>query len=108
METISTGGSEENVYFEATSSSSMSNSTEFDLDAFLKTQLGSRSRDIAGSVSLSIVYGVIFVSGLLGNACTCVVIATNKHMHTATNFYLFSLAISDLVMLILGEYYSLG
>jgi len=103
MEPVWTGGSEGNIY-EVTSSSPSSNSTEFNLDEFLKTNLGSRSRDVSGSVALTVVYGVIFVTGLLGNACTCVVIATNKHLHNATNFYLFSLAISDLVMLILGQY----
>ncbi|XP_048480295.1 pyrokinin-1 receptor isoform X1 [Plutella xylostella] len=53
-------------------------------------------------VSMTVVYAVIFVSGLLGNASTCVVIARNRSMHTATNFYLFSLAVSDLLLLICG------
>ena len=80
----------------------MFNSTEFNLDAFLKTHLGSRSRGFVASLALTAVYGIIFVTGLLGNMCTCVVIATNGYLHTATNFYLFSLAISDLLTLILG------
>ncbi|XP_012287927.1 neuropeptides capa receptor [Orussus abietinus] len=33
---------------------------------------------------------------------TCIVITTNREMHTATNYYLFSLAVSDLMMLVLG------
>ncbi|KAH9392547.1 G-protein coupled receptor, partial [Tyrophagus putrescentiae] len=37
-----------------------------------------------------------------GNICTCIVIARNKYMHTATNYYLFSLAVSDLLLLVLG------
>jgi len=107
METVLAGYSEASAYDEVTSvSSTMSNSTEFDLDAFLKAHLGSRSRDFPESLALTVVYGVIFVTGLLGNACTCVVIATNAHLHTATNFYLFSLAISDLLTLVLGQCYS--
>ena len=31
------------------------------------------------------------------------VIVRNRSMHTATNYYLFSLALSDLVILLLGE-----
>ena len=106
METIFAEDGEAGVYDDSSSASpSPSNSTEFDLDVFLKTHLGSRSRDLAGSLSLTVVYGIIFVTGLLGNACTCVVIATNGHLRTATNFYLFSLAVSDLLTLILGQWY---
>jgi len=124
MEAVLTGNSSTYAY-EVTSS--IYNSTEFNLDAFLKNHLGSRNRDLPGSlaltiiiiiiiiitifhlpgsVALTIVYGLIFVTGLLGNACTCVVIATNGHLHTATNYYLFSLAISDLLTLILGQYHN--
>lgn len=53
-------------------------------------------------VPLSITYAIIFVAGILGNISTCVVIARNRSMHTATNFYLFSLAISDLMLLVCG------
>jgi len=103
MEAVLTGNSSTYAY-EVTSS--IYNSTEFNLDAFLKNHLGSRNRDLPGSLALTIVYGLIFVTGLLGNACTCVVIATNGHLHTATNYYLFSLAISDLLTLILGQYHN--
>ena len=51
---------------------------------------------------ISIIYITIFFTGLIGNVSTCVVIARNKSMHTATNYYLFSLAVSDLLLLISG------
>lgn len=51
-------------------------------------------------VPMTICYILIFVAGLIGNVSTCIVIFYNKYMHTATNFYLFSLAISDLVLLL--------
>ncbi|XP_050346613.1 pyrokinin-1 receptor-like isoform X2 [Nymphalis io] len=53
---------------------------------------------------------LIFITGLFGNLFTCVVIIRNKSMHTATNYYLFSLAISDLLLLVSGmpqEMYSI-
>lgn len=53
-------------------------------------------------IPMTLIYTVILVTGVVGNICTCVVIARNKYMHTATNYYLFSLAISDLLLLILG------
>ncbi|KAF5284458.1 hypothetical protein FQR65_LT13536 [Abscondita terminalis] len=53
-------------------------------------------------VPITLLYASIFITGLLGNICTCIVISRNKCMHTATNYYLFSLAISDLLLLISG------
>lgn len=53
-------------------------------------------------VPISILYASIFISGTIGNISTCVVIARNKSMHTATNYYLFSLAVSDLLLLVSG------
>uniref|UniRef100_A0A1Y1K175 G-protein coupled receptors family 1 profile domain-containing protein n=1 Tax=Photinus pyralis TaxID=7054 RepID=A0A1Y1K175_PHOPY len=53
-------------------------------------------------IPFTILFGAIFLIGLIGNISTCVVIARNRAMHTATNYYLFSLAISDLLLLISG------
>ncbi|MGH0173311.1 UNVERIFIED_CONTAM: hypothetical protein FKN15_074015 [Acipenser sinensis] len=49
-----------------------------------------------------ITYLTIFVVGACGNALICIVIAQHKVMRTTTNYYLFSLAISDLLVLLLG------
>lgn len=54
-------------------------------------------------IVLTVCYALIFVAGVLGNLITCIVIARNNFMHTATNFYLFNLAVSDLILLISGE-----
>nr|ADG27752.1 CAPA receptor variant A [Rhodnius prolixus] len=51
---------------------------------------------------ITFTYGILFISGLFGNLAVCIVIAYNKSMHNATNYYLFSLAMSDLVLLLLG------
>ncbi|XP_044762326.1 pyrokinin-1 receptor-like isoform X2 [Coccinella septempunctata] len=53
-------------------------------------------------IPITVIYVLTFFSGLIGNISTCIVIAKNKSMHTATNYYLFSLAISDLLLLISG------
>ncbi|XP_027205887.2 uncharacterized protein LOC113799396 isoform X2 [Dermatophagoides pteronyssinus] len=54
------------------------------------------------TIPMTILYILILVTGVIGNVLTCVVIARNRYMHTATNYYLFSLAISDLLLLVLG------
>lgn len=59
---------------------------------------------------ITVLYTIIFITGLLGNIFTCLVIIRNKSMHTATNYYLFSLAVSDLLLLLSGmpqEIYSM-
>lgn len=53
-------------------------------------------------IPITVVYGIIFIFGLVGNVSTCIVIARNKSLHTVTNYYLFSIAISDLLLLISG------
>lgn len=54
-------------------------------------------------ILLTVIYVIIFITGVLGNVVTCIVIAKNKGMHTAVNYYLFSLAVSDLLLLVSGE-----
>lgn len=60
------------------------------------------SNSLTMIVSMSILYIVIFFTGVFGNLGTCIVILRNKYMRTATNYYLFSLACSDLLLLVLG------
>ncbi|XP_036853731.2 neuromedin-U receptor 1 isoform X2 [Manis javanica] len=47
-------------------------------------------------------YLLIFAVGTVGNGMTCMVILRHKTMHTPTNYYLFSLAVSDLLVLLVG------
>ncbi|XP_050088229.1 prolactin-releasing peptide receptor-like [Anopheles aquasalis] len=51
---------------------------------------------------ITIFYCFIFVAGIVGNLSICIVIAKNKSMHTATNYYLFNLAVSDFMLLLFG------
>ncbi|KAA8589497.1 neuromedin-U receptor 1 [Etheostoma spectabile] len=69
-------------------------------EEYLEKYLGPRR----SSVFLPIchIYLVIFMVGVVGNVLTCTVIARNKVMWTPTNYYLFSLAVSDLLVLLLG------
>lgn len=68
----------------------------------LELLLGPRRQDLVKVIPVTIIYALIFVTGLVGNVSTCVVIARNHYMHTATNYCLFNLAVSDLMMLLLG------
>jgi hypothetical protein len=54
-------------------------------------------------VSMTIVYGLLIVLGLVGNTVTCYVILRNSSMHTITNYYIFSMAVSDFLFIWLGN-----
>uniref|UniRef100_A0A8C9FRF5 Neuromedin U receptor 2 n=1 Tax=Pavo cristatus TaxID=9049 RepID=A0A8C9FRF5_PAVCR len=51
---------------------------------------------------MALVYSVIFVVGVIGNFLVCLVILKHRNMKTPTNYYLFSLAVSDLLVLLFG------
>nr|BAU94245.1 neuromedin U receptor 2 [Takifugu rubripes] len=53
-------------------------------------------------VPVCVTYLSIFLVGVLGNSLTCAVIVHYRVMQTPTNYYLLSLAVSDLLVLLLG------
>lgn len=76
----------------------------------LEESFGPKRDSLYVVVPVTVIYVTICLTGLIGNVSTCVVISRNKSMHTATNYYLFSLAISDLLLLLSGlpqEMYSI-
>ncbi|XP_007229228.3 neuromedin-U receptor 1 [Astyanax mexicanus] len=68
--------------------------------AYLEKELGHQRSPFF--LPMCIVYLLIFLVGVVGNALTCIVIARHRVMRTPTNYYLFSLAMSDLLVLVLG------
>ena len=51
---------------------------------------------------ITIFYVIVFISGLLGNISVIVVIIKSKGLHCAMNFYLLSLALADILIILLG------
>lgn len=74
-----------------------------DIDSYLAVVLGPKQLSLNWLLPLTTVYAVIFITGLVGNACTCLVIARNPYMQTATNCYLFNLAVADMLTLLCGK-----
>jgi 7 transmembrane receptor (rhodopsin family) len=75
----------------------------FNLTVFLMEGLGPQRQSLNVVLPITCIYPILFVLGVGGNLLTCVVIYKNSYMHTTTNYYLFSLAVSDVLMLLLGE-----
>lgn len=74
-----------------------------DIEKLVKDNLGEKRKDIFSVVFLTVVYSLIFITGVVGNLSTCLVIGKNAYMHSVTNYYLLNLAVSDMLTLILGK-----
>ena len=51
---------------------------------------------------MTIFYVMVFLSGLFGNLSVIMVIVKSKGLHCAMNFYLLSLALADILIILLG------
>lgn len=80
------------------------NTTNITREDYLLQQRGPKHLPLSVVVPITLVYAAIFLSGVLGNIATCAVIVTNNSLHTPTNYYLFSLAVSDVTLLLLGSF----
>ncbi|XP_043253428.1 neuropeptides capa receptor-like [Colletes gigas] len=69
---------------------------------YLNVILGPKYLPLSMVLPITLVYVVIFVSGVVGNITTCIVIRKHPNMQTTPNCYLFNLAVSDLLLLITG------
>ena len=72
-------------------------------DGSLLSQLGPQHLPYNSLVPMTVVYIIIFITGMVGNCATCIVIAKNQYMQSATNYYLFNLAVADMLTLAFGE-----
>lgn len=74
-----------------------------DVQHYISDKLGPQRLEYDMIIPLSVIYVVVFICGIIGNVLTCIVIIRNSYMHTTTNYYLFSLAVSDIMMLLFGK-----
>ena len=81
--------------------------TTISLEEYLLIQRGPKHLPLLTAIPLTVINLIIFVTGVVGNIIVCLVIARNSNMHSATNYYLFSLAISDLTLLLFGKLFLL-
>lgn len=72
-------------------------------DEMLWCMMGPRRLPLLRIVPITIFLLLIFLTGVIGNVAVCVVIVRHPAMHTDTNYYLFSLALSDLLLLLFGK-----
>lgn len=58
---------------------------------------------IRNALAITILYTIICILSIFGNLITCIVITTNSKLQNATNCYLFSLSVSDVIFAISGK-----
>ena len=75
------------------------------VEEFLLAALGPQQMDNRALLLLvTIFYAVVFVTGVVGNLSVCLVIARTRNLHSAMNYYLVSLAVADLTIILLGKF----
>ena len=75
-----------------------------EISEFLEMMLGPKQMDDYHTLMvITLFYTTVFVTGILGNLSVCLVIFRSSHLHTAMNYYLVSLAVADLMIIILGN-----
>lgn len=69
---------------------------------FILHERGRQIQDMNEAIPVTLLYTITFLAGIIGNLLVCIIIVRHSSMHTATNFYLFNLAVSDMVYLLFG------
>lgn len=71
-------------------------------DCFMLHERGPQTQELWDAISMTSVYSLTLLGGVVGNLIVCMVIVRQTTMHTATNYYLFNLAVSDMVYMLFG------
>lgn len=71
-------------------------------EEFLYYMRGDQIANMWLTIPVTTAYTLIMLAGIIGNISVCIIIIRNRSMHTNTNYYLFNLAISDLLYLLFG------
>lgn len=77
---------------------------ETNLWLFIEEERGTQQQPLSTAVPLTVINSLIFITGITGNVGVCIVIRKNSMLHTATHYFLFNLAVADLLLLIFGTY----
>jgi neuromedin U receptor 1 len=88
---------------EAAAAAAVEEAVNGTLQEYLESQLGVQTLPLHVVVPITALYSLISLTGIVGNVVVCMVIAKHPNMHTATNYYLFSLAVADVTILVFGE-----
>ena len=103
METSTSATPVVTVYGGAVYDSETVNNGSVELEEFLNAALGPQQVTLNWLIPVTIFYVLVFITGLVGNIAVCVVIIKNKSLHSAMNYYLISLALADLIIIIMGK-----
>ena len=71
--------------------------------AYLEKLLGPVQSEGTWPVVLSAAYTLFFLLGVPGNFMTCLIILMNSYMWASPNYFLFNLAVTDILTLIIGK-----
>lgn len=93
----------DNSYQQNQDGNNNATTSSYDRKALLESMLGPQKKPFSFVFFMGTTYMLIFICGIIGNISTCFVVIFNNCMHTTTNYYLFSLAVSDVLSLLMGN-----
>lgn len=80
--------------------------SEFSLeekDRYLLQMHGPKQMETGKAVGMTTFYTLLLVFGVPGNFLTCLIIFMNSYMWASPNYFLFNLAVADIITLVIGE-----
>ena len=79
--------------------------TEEEQHMFLEKVIGPQKKYGNNKIWIpTIFYSIVSILGIPGNILTCMTIMTNSYMRTASNYFIFNLAVTDLITLLGGKH----
>ena len=79
-----------------------------ELDEYIQANLGEQFLPLIYSIPITLIYLVILLFGLIGNGFILLVITCNRKMWTSPNCYIFNLAISCGIIVVIGRIFFLN
>jgi len=71
---------------------------------YLYNKHGPKHMEKSIAVGMTVFYASLFLLGVPGNFLTCLIIFMNSYMRASPNYYLFNLAVADIMTLSIGKY----
>ena len=79
------------------------NLTAAQKERYLLSAHGPKHMETTLATGMTVFYAFLFLLGVPGNLLTCLIIFMNSYMRASPNYFLFNLAVADIITLVIGK-----